>query len=303
MKALNPFKAVFAVPTPFDQSLQLSRSALKEHLRVLSKAGVTSILVNGTTGEFPSLTLAERKIVLEVCRTEFSGEVMNNIGTCSISDSLELLTHSHEFADAVVMLPPFYFAPVTTLGLKDFFYAVLSKARISSYLYNFPRYTQLAISPRLLQTIAEEIGLLRGIKDSNSGLESAILMKQAIPRLQVLSGNDDSLVEAHSAGLDGVVTGGCNAFPELVCSIRRTILSGHTAKALALQRLLDQWRQFLLRVSLDSISAAKLGIFTRIAGYPKYVRPPLVAAEQQIESEAGVLVDSLLQEHESIINS
>ena len=269
---------------------------------MLRNVGVESILVNGTTGEFPSLTLTERKMALEFCREQFSGEVMNNIGTCCISDSLELLTHSNDFADAVVVLPPFYFAPVSALGLKEFFVAVLSKAGIPTYLYNFPRYTQISISPELLQRISKEVGSLQGVKDSDSGLGSAISLKQANPHLQVLSGSDDSLVEAHSAGLDGVVTGGCNAFPELLCSINGAAMSGHTEKALTLQRLFDRWKQFLQRTSLDCISAVKLGIFTRITGYPYHVRPPLVTAEQKLEHQAAVLVTSLLDELESIRN-
>jgi dihydrodipicolinate synthase/N-acetylneuraminate lyase len=88
---------------------------------------------------------------------------MNNIGTCCVSDSLELLAHSHDFADAVVLLPPFYFAPVSPAGVKEFFSAVLRKAKVKSYLYNYPPYTQVRISPSLLQDIAADIPTLKGI--------------------------------------------------------------------------------------------------------------------------------------------
>jgi dihydrodipicolinate synthase/N-acetylneuraminate lyase len=299
------FKTIFAVPTPFDRSpsLGICQPALKDHLQALQAAGVKSILANGTTGEFPSLTIAERKMVLECCRSNFRGEVLNNITACCVSDCLELLAHARQIADAVVILPPFYFAPVPSEGLKHFLFAVLKEAEIASYLYNFPKYTQLTISPELLQTLAVEISSLRGIKDSDPNVKSTVALKTSNPRLQVLSGKDDSLLEIYSANLDGVVAGGFNAFPELLCRISGEVIDGRTENALALQRLVGRWKQFRATASLGSIAAAKLGISTRIPGYPCYVRPPLLAAAQGLEGEAAEIVTSLLDDLRRILSS
>ena len=242
------------------------------------------------------MTFAERKTVLECCRANFPGAVMNNIGSCCVSDSLELLAHAHEFADAVVILPPFYFAPVSSDGLKDFFSAVLSKAKISSYLYNFPKYTQLTISPESLHSLAEDISSIRGIKDSDPNLKSTIALKALNPHLQVFSGSDDSLVEVYTAKLDGVVAGGFNPFPELLCSISRAIIAGQAEKACALQQLAERWRHFRRRTSLGSIASAKLGISARIPSYPYHVRPPLVAGAHHLEAEAAGVVKSILDD-------
>jgi 4-hydroxy-tetrahydrodipicolinate synthase len=212
------------------------------------------------------------------------------------------LAHSREFADAVVILPPFYFAPVSSEGLDRFLFAVLGEATIASYLYNFPKYTQLAISPELLRLLAERVRSLKGIKDSDPDLRSSVSFKKANPRLQVLSGNDDSLVEVYSAGLDGVVAGGCNAFPELLCSVSRRV-AADTKKAVALQRLFEKWKQFRIQASLGSIAAVKLGISSRIPSYPYEVRPPLVTASQHLQTEVAELVKAMLDDHCSILNS
>jgi 4-hydroxy-tetrahydrodipicolinate synthase len=299
------FKIIFAVPTPFERSnsLNFCRSALKDHLEVLSAAGATSILANGTTGEFPSLTLAERMSVLECCRTHFRGEVFNNIGSCCIADSLDLLAHAHQVADALVMLPPFYFAPVTSDGLRNFLYAVLSKSAIPSYLYNFPKFTQLNIDPQSLRTLAQGISSIKGIKDSDSNIESSIALKAHNPDLEVLSGNDDRLVEVYTANLNGIVAGGFSAFPELLYSVRKAISSGHTKQACDLQRLIEPWKQFRKRMSLSSIAAAKLGISTRIANYPIHVRPPLMTASQDLHSEASAVIRRIFDDLQQILTS
>jgi dihydrodipicolinate synthase/N-acetylneuraminate lyase len=303
MKPTVEFKTIFAVPTPFQRSLDVCLSALRDHLQALHLAGVTSILANGTTGEFPSMTLAERKTVLECCRAHFPGEVMNNIGTCCVSDSLELLWHAHEFADAVIILPPFYFAPVSSDGLKDFFLAVLSKAKIASYLYNFPKYTKCTLEPKSLQALAKEIGSIKGIKDSDPNLKSTIALKTLNPSLQVFSGNDDSLIEVYTAKLDGLVAGGFSPFPEVLCNIRRAIIAGQAEKAQALQQLVERWREFRRRASLGSIASAKLGISARIPSYPYHVRPPLLAASHHLAPDAAGAVNSMLEDLDRILSS
>jgi 4-hydroxy-tetrahydrodipicolinate synthase len=57
---------IVAVVTPFDAQGAVDRDALQDYLALLSAAGVKTILVNGTTGEFFSMTLHERRSVLEL---------------------------------------------------------------------------------------------------------------------------------------------------------------------------------------------------------------------------------------------
>jgi dihydrodipicolinate synthase/N-acetylneuraminate lyase len=249
------------------------------------------------------MTLTELKTVLEGCRANFPGEVMTNIGACCVSDSLELLSHAHEFADAVVILPPFYFAPVTSDGLNDFFSAVLAKAKIASYLYNFPKYTQLTLSPESLHALAEDIGSIKGIKDSDPNLESTIALKALNPHLQVFSGSDDSLVEVYTAKLDGVVAGGFNPFPELLCNISRAIIAGQAERAYALQQLVERWREFRRRVSLSPIACSELVISVRIPSCPYHVLPPPVASGHHLEPDAAGAVKSMLDDLGRILSS
>ena len=49
-----------------------------------------------TTGEFAAMTLAERKKALELARDNWEGVILNNISTCCMADSMQLLEHSAE---------------------------------------------------------------------------------------------------------------------------------------------------------------------------------------------------------------
>ena len=49
-----------------------------------------------TTGEFAAMTLAERKVALEIARDSWPGIILNNISTCCLADCMQLLDHSIE---------------------------------------------------------------------------------------------------------------------------------------------------------------------------------------------------------------
>jgi dihydrodipicolinate synthase/N-acetylneuraminate lyase len=228
---------------------------------------------------------------------------MTNISSCCVADSVALMTHAHEFADAVVILPPFYFGPVSPDGVISFVSAVLKQTKVPSYLYNFTRYTQFTISPELLRALAVQIALLKGIKDSDPSVDSTIALKTLNPTLEVMSGRDDLLVEVYTANLDGVVAGGFNPFPELLCSIGDSVITGHVERAVALQRVIERWKQFRAQLSLSSIAAAKLGISTRIPGYSCNVRPPLVTSGPNLRPQANDAVSAILDDVRSMLRS
>lgn len=58
----------FALLTPFKSDNGIDYGVLKEYIQFLEEHGANSIVTNGTTGEFPSLTINERKGILEFCK-------------------------------------------------------------------------------------------------------------------------------------------------------------------------------------------------------------------------------------------
>lgn len=77
----------FAIVTPFTKSGRFDEKALFDYLKFLEESGVRSIIVNGTTGEFASLSMSERIDLLELSRIYFSGYIVNNISSCSYKEA------------------------------------------------------------------------------------------------------------------------------------------------------------------------------------------------------------------------
>lgn len=289
---------IFAIVTPFNSQGQIDFTALSLYLTFLQEKGVNSILTNGTTGEFASLTLAERKAILEHSRRYFDGTILNNISSCCISECLELAEHSKDYANALVVLPPYYYAQVPEAGLFDFFDLILSETGLPVYLYHFPKHTQNAVTLPLLERLLQKHENLVGIKDSEANLtQSAQFKLLKNGQFQVFVGSDRLALTVLKQGLNGTVTGGSNPFPEWLVSMATAVPQCRWIVAEIAQQYLDVWSQFRKQYNLGEIPITKVALLWRLRDFPIFVRPPL----QSLESGAIAAVMSAIQALETKI--
>lgn len=270
---------VFAIVTPFDSRGEIDYAALGDYLRFLEGHGVRDIVVNGTTGEFPSLTMAERIRVLEHCRRGFRGTVISHVSSCCDRDCRTLLEHARDHADAALLLPPFYYAHAGEAGCLAFLRAVLREATIPVYLYHFPEHTQMPISPEMFGVLAAEFEHLAGIKDSGGDLQVSRAFKQAAPGRQVFVGSDRGALQVLLEGLDGSVTGCGNPVPEFLVTLQERFAAGSLEAARTVQASFDGWTDFREGLPVKDLPMVKAALGARVPGFPPYVRPPFLTAE------------------------
>ena len=85
----KPHGAFAPVPTPLDGKLEFDAAAQKRHLDWLASEGLDGALVLGTNGEFPSLSLDERKVVAEsAAAVKADLQLMLGIGSCALPEAL-----------------------------------------------------------------------------------------------------------------------------------------------------------------------------------------------------------------------
>ena len=100
--------------TPMHADGSVDYASLDLHFAELLAQGVTSAFVNGTTGEGYTLSLAERKALLERWVTLSKGRIaiIAMVGAEALPDMLELATHAHDAgANAVSYQPSTFFKP------------------------------------------------------------------------------------------------------------------------------------------------------------------------------------------------
>src|SRR5580692_8850223 len=100
-----------ATVTPCDKNLKFDPGAFRDILAWFKHNGADGIVVLGTTGEFPSFSVAERKQIAEVALKDKLGmNIIVGPGTSNFSETLELAQHAETHgADGLLVIPPFYY--------------------------------------------------------------------------------------------------------------------------------------------------------------------------------------------------
>lgn len=287
---------IFALLTPFDSSGAVDFPALRDYLKFLETARVPSVIVSGTTGEFPSLSLEERRSLLEFCRAEWKGGLMYNVSTTCVQTTRRLIEEATGLADSLLVLPPYYYAGAPEHGLLAFYRAVLEGVEQSVYFYNFPKHTNNPLTPSIVRTLASEFPSLRGIKDSRGEPDAAVPFKNANEGFQVFIGGDTIALESLSHGFAGFITGGGNPIPEYLVQLSEAFERGETDRAAQLQETYNTWSALRKSLGFPDIPVAKVGMSVRIPGFPSHVRPPLPDLPEPSASEVREFIHSLALE-------
>jgi 4-hydroxy-tetrahydrodipicolinate synthase len=179
------------------------------------EAGVEAILVNGTTGEFPSLSRSERRDILAAAIDVAGGDkVIAHVGASSAYEAAKLTEDALSLgARSLAAITP-YFMPAGEAEVRSYFEEV-QKAATGTPLfgYLFPARTNVIVSPEFAAQLVDEFGLA-GMKLSVPGVEYLKKLVSIIaPAASVYSGNDGLIPEVHAAGGAGVVSGVSSATP------------------------------------------------------------------------------------------
>lgn len=244
------------VPTPFGENGAIDFGAFLAHLDWLAECGVQNLLVNGTTGEFFSLSPAEQLQILQAARKNWDGLLVFHVGSTVLSQCLDFAhVAEEEGADFLASLPPFYFAGAPAEGLVRWFTELAESAELPLILYNFPKHTNNPLTAEILKRIPHY-----GMKDSSADLS----LVPATPNYFV--GGDRKISEACAAGAKGFVSASANIDPAPYLQIERE-RTPETQSAVDAVNAKASGPYAITRIKQE-LSAI-------IPGYPVFVRPPL----------------------------
>jgi 4-hydroxy-tetrahydrodipicolinate synthase len=209
-----------ATLTPLDRNGNFDQALSRDLLAFLRERGVDGALVLGTTGEFSSFSLRERKKILEASlRDKGSLEVMVHVGTPNLPETLDLLDHAASAgADSALVLPPFYYKNPSVDGLARFFSRVLEAAKIPVLLYQIPQVSGVEIRHELLARLSQ-YDKLYGIKDSSGRAEGLTAYIREFPKLKIFTGSHRLIQMALQQGGAGAITGNGNVFPRETAAV------------------------------------------------------------------------------------
>jgi len=234
-------RGVFAATlTPMKTDLSIDHEALARHCRWLLKNGCDGIVLFGTTGEANSLTVAERKEIIDMLLegNPFAERLIVGTGCCAVGDTVDLTRHAQRYPVAgVLTLPPFYYKNVSDDGLFAAFDAVVQgvgAADLRIYLYHFPKMSGVPFSLNLIERFLKSYGnTFAGVKDSSGDFENMKAMIKAFPGFRVFAGTEAYLLDILRIGGAGCISATTNATGSLASEIFRRWESDDMSEAQA----------------------------------------------------------------------
>jgi 4-hydroxy-tetrahydrodipicolinate synthase len=205
-----------AVLTPLNEDLSPNHAAWLAHCRDLIAQGCSGLAVLGTTSEANSFTLSERLAMLDALSESDidAGLSVPGVGCCALPDTVALCRKAMEIGSAgVLMLPPFYYKPVTDDGLFAAYSEIIQRVgdpKLKILLYHIPQNTGVPITLSLIEKlVAAYPDTVVGIKDSAGDFANMQAMVEGFPGFRVFSGSDAYLLDILRIGGAGSITA-CN---------------------------------------------------------------------------------------------
>lgn len=196
--------------------------------------GSHGIVVAGTTGEPSSLTLQERKDLLETAVQAAAGKiaVVAATGSQSYIETAELTRHAEKAgADAVLVVTPYYIKPPQQ-GLVAYFAAAGKLTALPLLIYHIPGRAAVSITTATLEKIAEELPNLVGMKHAAPDLE---LITETLKRLgnnfRIFCGLEALSLPMLAVGAAGVMNAVGNIAPARVAALYDAVHTGNLARA------------------------------------------------------------------------
>ena len=198
-----------AAVTPCDSKGKFDEALYRDLMVFFKERGADGVVALGTTGEFPSFSIAERKRVAEVALKHRAGlRMIVQVGTSNLPETLELLNHAQaNGADGALCIPPFYYKNLTLEPLVKHYSAILEASKTPVYLYHIPGTSAVPISLELLHKL-EHYPNLAGIKDSTGSAEGYAAFVKEFPKLDMMSGTDNNIPAALQNNMGAILMGG-----------------------------------------------------------------------------------------------
>ena len=199
--------------------------------------GIDSLIICGTTGESSTMSLEEKKSVIDFSIKIANGKVPIIVGTGgnNTKDVINLSKYAESVgADGLLLVPPYY-NKTTQNGLIAHFTEIAKSVSLPIILYNVPSRTGLNIEPETCLELSK-IPNIVGIKEASGNISQvAKIANLCQDNLAIYSGNDDQIVPILSLGGLGVISVLSNIYPKYVHDLVMDYLTGNWQKATASQ--------------------------------------------------------------------
>ena len=223
-----------ALITPFTQDESIDFGSFQNLIEAQIKAGISGILLNGTTGESPTIIDDEFAKLITQGKEIINDRVplMVGVGTNSTRSSITKAKIAHELgADVLLVVNPYYNKP-TQEGLYLHFKSIAEATPLSVILYNIKGRTAVNLETETLLRLIKDVPNIVGVKEASGDLVQIKEVCEKTPEdFIVLSGDDNITFQImNEYGAHGVISVISNLLPERVVALVDACLSSDFEK-------------------------------------------------------------------------
>jgi len=204
-----------ALVTPFTKSGAMDEKAVRRLGRRQIDNGTHFLVPVGTTGENPTLEVAERLRMVEILADEAKGQVpvLAGCGGYNTNEIVHLAKDMQKAgADGLLSVTPYYNKP-TQDGIVEHFKAIAGATELPIVLYNIAGRTGVNIETPTVARLAQ-IPTVVGVKEASGSLSQMCDVLRTLPSdFIVLSGDDALALPLMAVGGRGVISVVSNEIP------------------------------------------------------------------------------------------
>ncbi len=298
MPSQNPRfgRLITAMVTPFDSEGALDLDRTAQFVDRLIRGGNDALVVNGTTGESPTVFYPDKIELFKAAVSAAGGRVpvIANVGDNCTADTVGFAKDVAKLGvDALMCVVPYYNKPPQE-GLRRHFSTIAAAVDLPVILYNIPGRCVINMEAATTLSLAKECDNIVAVKEASGDLKQIEqIVAEAPAGFEVLSGDDAATLAIMRLGGTGVISTIGNVAPGRMKEITDLCAQqSWDAAQEANERLLP-----LMNGLFETSNPILVKEALKLAGFPVGgVRLPLIDATPQqserleaIMREVGVL--------------
>ncbi len=232
--------SIVAIVTPMHEDGSLDLPALKALLDWHIAEGTDGIVIVGTTGESPTVSVEEHCELIKLAVDHVAGRipVIAGTGGNSTTEAIELTAYAKKVgADASLQVVPYYNRP-TQEGMYQHFRRIAEAVDLPVILYNVPGRTVADMANDTIVRLASVPGVI-GVKDATGNIGRGTELLRAVPKsFAVYSGDDPTAMALMFCGGHGNISVTANVAPRAMHELCMAAMEGRIADAVAINNQL-----------------------------------------------------------------
>jgi len=227
-----------ALVTPFHSDFSINFEKLGELIDFHIENGSAAVLVLGTTGESPTISMEEQLEIVKYSVEKAAGRIHVMAGSGS-NDTAKSIKTSMAFealgVDSLLLITPYY-NRTNDSGMIKHFSSIADSVNIPTILYTVPARTSCHLSVSVVKELSTHPNIV-GLKDATGDFSYSMKVSRYLSEnFHLYSGNDDTIIPLMSIGASGVISVWANSHPKEVANMLNLYENNEFKKALKIQQ-------------------------------------------------------------------